>query len=145
MADTSFSACHISPSQTLRGSGSISPMCKQMPLKSLETALTTFVPGSIMSGMLLLLLTASLFLISPCSCEVRTCVYELLLAKIRECGVLANPFFHYSFRFSVSYSSFMLFFCLLFLAFFPSLSFYSNEQGLLLSQAGPPCFALTAQ
>jgi len=30
---------------------------------------------------------------------VRTRVYEVLVAKIRECGVLANRCFHYSFGF----------------------------------------------
>lgn len=57
------------------------------------------VPKSIMSGMLFLLFTTSLFRVSPCPCKVRTCIYEQLVAKIRECGVLANPFFHYFFVF----------------------------------------------
>lgn len=119
MADTSLSACHISPSQTLRGPESISAVSKQMPLKSLETALTAFVPGSIMSGMLFLLLTASLFLISPCSCKVRTCVYELLVAKMGECGVLATfPFSITPLGFLFPSPLFMLLFCLLFLFFF---------------------------
>lgn len=110
LADTFPSACHISPSCTARGPESTSAVCKQIPLKSLETTLTASVPESIMSGMLFLLFIASLFQISPCSCEVRTCVYELLVAKIRECGVLANPFFHYSL------GCFLLLFCAAFLS-----------------------------
>lgn len=46
MDDTFLSACHISPSWPLRGPESASAVCEQMPLKSLETALTASVPES---------------------------------------------------------------------------------------------------
>lgn len=89
-----------------------------MLLESLEISLTASVPNSVMSGMLFLLFTTSLFLISPFSVKVCTCVYELLVVKIRECGMLANPFVHYSSVFVllllfvcfVSWSSFVLLF-----------------------------------
>lgn len=141
-ADTFLSACHIPPSQTLRGPGSPWGVCKQMPLKSLETAPTASVPESIMSGMLFLLFTASLFRVSPCPCKV--CIYEQLVAKIRECGVLANPFFHYFFVFlfptpllcCFSASYFCFFFHLL-----PSMAMIrvcSSEHASQALQALPP-------
>lgn len=61
---------------------------------SLGTALMAAVPKSIVSGMLFLLFTVSLFWVPSCLCGVLACVYELHVAKIRECGVLAGPVFH---------------------------------------------------
>lgn len=90
MATTFFSVCHLELSHL-----HISCVQADDP-QPLETALTVSVSKSVMSGMSFLPFTTSLFLICPCSIKECTCVYELLLAKIRECEVLANPFFHYS-------------------------------------------------
>lgn len=91
--------------------------------------------------MLFLLFTASLFWVSPCFCEVHTCVYGLLVAKIRECGVLASPVFHYSFVFL--FPACLLCCSVFFVCFCPSPSFYGNEHSLLLGtcQSGPAHFA----
>lgn len=146
MATTFFSVCHLELSHL-----HISCVQADDP-QPLETALTVSVSKSVMSGMSFLPFTTSLFLIFPCSIKECTCVYELLLAKIRECEVLAKLFFHYSlivcwfFFFSLLFF-YAAFLCLLFLLFFPSHSFYGNEQGLFLGacQSGLAGFAPTAQ